>query len=59
MFWQVQPRHTNAAVRHAIVNVEAARQTEVIPPVNRGRKDDIGHDALALFGQFRRQDRLS
>ena len=47
MFGHINSRHANAAVGHAIIDVETVGLSDVIAPVNACGEYDFGHDAMA------------
>jgi hypothetical protein len=45
---QIQARDPDTAVRHAVVGVESVRQTQIVPPIDAGGKDNIGDRSTAF-----------
>lgn len=50
MFRDVEPGHADPVVGHAVVNVEALRLPEVVPPVNAGGKHHVGDGSWRSCG---------
>ena len=50
VFWQIQPRYADAVVSHAIVNIEATRQNQVIPRSIAVGKTTLGTMPSLSFG---------
>lgn len=47
---QVQPRHADAVIRHAVIHIETVRHTDIGTLVDTGRENDITDQAYLFLG---------
>ena len=45
----LDPCQADAAVGHAVIDIEAIRLAEIVASVDAGGEDDVGHDAVAFL----------